>query len=205
MALTQDLKTLTRLYEVAVRAALLNPPHTADWLLGSIGLHLDSNLTNGGYYCTPVNTSAFAWTGGDGVHFSFTHIEGKVSDQSPVVMTVPMNFGSDSINMIVGSDLVDFLRLGCVTGYAALEELSYDQDKFLTGGFVDYRKIWASHSGFDTSTEAEDAALLRLIIAEFSLTPWDNVEAHLEQLKQQYLPALQLPPDDGGNGTISTR
>jgi hypothetical protein len=149
MELFQNLTTLNRLWSVAERAALLNPPAEADFVFGSIGLHL-SRLGNAGYYCTPVNASTFAGTGGDGVHFSLIHISDKPSDQSPVVMTVLLGIFE---NVIVGSNLLEFLRLGCLTGYAALQTLGYDRNDFLTGDFIEYRKIYTSHHGWPTSTD----------------------------------------------------
>jgi len=188
----QDVPALGRLWKVAEQVAIHKPTETSKDVFAPIGLHLDSHLVNGGYYCTPTNTTAFAWTGGDGVHFSFVHIENKVSEQSPIVMTVPLGTAE---NVIVGTDLIEFLRLGCTTGYAALEELDHDRKRYMTGAFVDYRKRWASHHGFATTTDEEDFKLLQFLIDEFSLTPWDNVEQRLDELEKKVAPLLDFMPE----------
>ena len=92
--------------------------------LEDIGLRLLRPLETWDYEVTPLNCSTFATTGGDGVHFSFLHLNGKVTEESPVVMTLPMAF--DEPNRIVGADLHEFLSLGCVVGYDALEGLVYN-------------------------------------------------------------------------------
>ena len=99
MAYFKGLPLLNQLHEVDARA-------TAKFgrQYGTVfdGLQLSETLENYGYFCTPVNSSTFASTGGDGVHFSLVHINGKATDDSPVVMTCPMGV---KFNMIVGSNL----------------------------------------------------------------------------------------------------
>jgi hypothetical protein len=70
------------------------------------------------YASTPVDSTTFGSTGGDGVHFSVLHT-GRGNGYAPVVMTVPMAF--DAPNHIVGGILREFLGLGCRTGYRCLE------------------------------------------------------------------------------------
>jgi hypothetical protein len=71
------------------------------------GLCLVDSLSPAGYDSSLSGYLPFAYTGGDGVHFSIP------SDQSfPVVMTVPMAF--DCPNVVVGSDL---------------EQLAYNEDR----------------------------------------------------------------------------
>ena len=97
------------------------------FVLDPIGLILRRPIERERYEATPVNSLAFATTGGDGVHFSLMHLEGELGDLSPVVMTVPMNFGQE--NLIVGSDMKEFLCLGCRVGYFFLEQLTYHKSK----------------------------------------------------------------------------
>lgn len=88
-----------------------------------IGLLCTSELLPPTYDATPKNCLTFAGTGGDGVHFGFLDLGYGVSDDSPVVMTIPMNF--DQPNLVVGASLRDFLGLGTRLGYFCLEQLVY--------------------------------------------------------------------------------
>jgi hypothetical protein len=78
---------------------------------------------------TPANTLAFARTGGDGVHFNFVLRDGRVREDSPILMAVPMNV--DRPHVIVGRDLRDFLALGVGRGFFLLDGLVYDPESFL--------------------------------------------------------------------------
>ncbi len=88
--------------------------------LESVGLIMEDELIEEWYECTPLNCLTFASTGGDGVHFSII----KDLDQSPVVMTVPMNF--DEENLVIANSLYEFLCLGSHFGFFNLEQLSYN-------------------------------------------------------------------------------
>src|SRR5262245_63700807 len=85
-----------------------------------IGLLLEDPEAPGDwdYDATPVGAVPFAWTGGDGVHFSV------LADGSAVVMTVPKSLGDT--NHVLAESLTEFLALGCRTGYFSLERLAYD-------------------------------------------------------------------------------
>jgi hypothetical protein len=100
-------------------------PTDFDRGFGSLGLILYSRPQHGGYWCTPTNTLAFAGTGGEGVHFSFLVEGGKVTEESPVVITSPSEF--DQPNQIGGESLFDFLCLGYHRGYFALETAPSDK------------------------------------------------------------------------------
>ena len=97
--------------------------------LGQMGMLLAPTLENCGYWCTPKNSLTFASTGGEGVHFSFLVQDGKVTESSPVILTVPANaFEPDGANFVVAEDLRNCLRFGFHRGYFALEQLAYDRD-----------------------------------------------------------------------------
>ena len=66
--------------------------------------------------------SPFAATGGDGVHFSLLLLDGELSPQSPVVMTVP----PVEMSIVLGADVDEFFGLGISRGYTRMEYLVYD-------------------------------------------------------------------------------
>ncbi len=143
-------------------------------------------MRNMGYESTPINSITFAETGGDGVHFSLVQLHDVVSEDSPVVMTVPMQ--PDKPNIVVGSNLFEFLCLGSQIGYFPLEQLAYDQRTTIRW-IRDPRVYFEQEYGTDVSELAE---LLNLLAVEFNLRSWDSVEQHLNDLQTQYLPLLQL-------------
>jgi len=124
------------------------------------GLRIHDCLLPGGYDSSPPGYLAFASTGGDGVHFSIP--SGRAG---PVVMTVPMAF--DNPNVVVGSDLKDFLSLGCVYGYFGLEQLAYNEDR--TINYIEATK--------------EQSYALQQLSRHFNLRPWQAVAHHLAALK----------------------
>jgi len=120
--------------------------------LGTVG---GPTLLNNFYRDTPANAGVFAWTGGDQEHFCLLAIEGIICEDSPVIYTRPMAYE----NVIVGSDLIDFLRLGMHTGFTELLKDGYQDERHASGRY-----------GADLSEEQRN--LLEILAKEFSLTPW---------------------------------
>ncbi len=76
--------------------------------------------------CTPINTLTFAVTGGEDTHFCLLLVQGRVTEASPVVLTVPHSGGdAQESNFIVGENLIDFLCLGYYRGFFSLEQLAF--------------------------------------------------------------------------------
>ena len=141
-----------------------------------IGLILESEPSLWDYDSTPKNSVTFATTGGDGVHFNFLAIDGKWSEQSPVIMTVPMNFGEE--NLVIGDSLEDFLSLGIDYGYFGLEQLSYDKEGTIA-------KIEAIR-------ESERSPELNALKERFELSTWENVASRLEMLNQEHFEKFEI-------------
>lgn len=124
------------------------------------------------YDATPRDAVTFASTGGDGVHFSAT----QGTTRAIIVMTVPMQF--DRPNIVVGSDLREFLSLGCASGYFTLEQLAYD--------YASMAQFLASGSTMDHVEAEQQLALLR---QRLGLTPWHAPKSRLDEL-QDLLPRM---------------
>ena len=133
---------------------------------------------------------AFATPGGDGVHFSFVQLNGEVVDQSPIVMTVPMNFGSE--NLIVGTNFEDFLCLGCEVGFYFLEQLSYSDSKADAIHWWSHPDEWFESQNVFPEDIDNNKRLLRLLRTEFNLQPWDNIVVKLQSLEDEYSSLLDL-------------
>jgi hypothetical protein len=131
--------------------------------LADEGLHVHEELRPGGYDSSPPGYLSFASTGGDGTHFNIP----AAGVAGPVVMTVPMAF--EEPNMIVGETLTEFLSLGCVYGYFALEQLAYNLPR--------------TASEIEAATEQSPA--LRKLSEHFGLQPWKDVRARLNELRAQ--------------------
>ena len=159
-----------------------------------IGLILRRPLKKELYESSPKHARTFAVTGGNGVHFSLLQVNGEITDLSPVVMTVPMNFGNE--NLIVGQDLEDFLSLGCQVGYSFLELLTYgDSRNEAIYWLTDPDDWFESHKGELGGGEkiGEMKILLGLIRSEIGLSPWEDVEKRLKSLNETY--GLHLETD----------
>jgi hypothetical protein len=82
----------------------------------------DENFSR--YVDTPVNTTIFAHTGGDGCHFSHLNLNQNVD---LFILTVPMlrsNNPRDS-NIILSCNFDNFLSLGYNNGWFGLEQILY--------------------------------------------------------------------------------
>ena len=155
-----------------------------------IGLILIRPVKQEQYESTPKNSMAFATTGGDGVHFSFVKLNGEIVNQSPVVMTVPMNLGNE--NLIIGTDFEDFLCLGCEVGFNFLEQLTYYDSKADAIHWLSHPDEWFTSHNVDPKDIDNDKKLLKLLRTEFNLHPWDNIEVKLESLENEYSSLLEL-------------
>jgi hypothetical protein len=161
-----------------------------------IGLILIRPLKQEEYDSTPVNSIAFASTGGEGVHFSLLQIYEEVSHESPVVMTVPMNYGNE--NLIVGSSIWDFLCFGCEVGFSFLELLTYGDSKSDAVYWLTHPEEWLAslRNNPETSLRIDDIMnLLNLLRSEFDLRPWENIEENLQSLGEKYFSLLELRPE----------
>ena len=143
--------------------------------MDSIGFHITEELIEEWYDCSPKNCVAFATTGGDGVHFSI--FKDSDVENSPVVMTVPMNFGEE--NMVIANSLYEFLCLGCKFGYFNLEQLSYDYEATV-------QEIESCNK-----QELKNQELLALSI-EFKLSPINEVTKYINDTNATHINKLEL-------------
>lgn len=190
---------LDRLWLLASKYAIVRDCEP-QLVFSSIGLQLVHPDHFVVFFPTPTNATVFARTGGDGVHYSILQINGAITDNSPIVMTVP--FWGSRPNVIVGADLHDFLCLGCNVGYFGLESLEADWTaRAADGTSLRQRAL----DGVITRQLAEDMGygpnefeLLDILTREFQLTPYVSVEQHLSELEARYLhlvePSLRLGP-----------
>lgn len=78
-----------------------------------------------GYSSTPRNALTFAKMGVDGVHYSVLAINGRVSNESPVIQVSPGDFG-DYHRVLAGSFL-EFLAVGCGADVREMKEVLADE------------------------------------------------------------------------------
>jgi hypothetical protein len=183
------------------KAAAKQFPADNDRGFGALGLILYPRPQHGGYSSTPTNTIAFAGTGGEGVHFSFLVEGGKVTEKSPIVITIPMEFGHP--NFIGGESLFDFLCLGYYRGYFALETVSSERffEAYASGKWplsrIEGRPLdWDYAVGYGVNEHQR--TLLDFLIAEIGLSPWKNLKRKFQRLQKLYMPLLEIP--EGGEG-----
>lgn len=186
---------LSRLWSLAEQEATRSG-RSAAAAFDPIGLILAEELDDFDYDSTPLNVSTFARTGSDGVHYSLLHIDGQVTDQSPVVMCVPI-VGVKG-NRIVGENLHDFLCLGCQTGYVWLDELVYDRAKTISKLLHpdQFYPWWDGEDYANDLYSQEEMQLLLLLREEFGLSPWAELESHLIDLQTRYMHRLVVIDPD---------
>jgi hypothetical protein len=143
---------------------------------------------------TPTNSTIFASTGGDGVHFGMLHHPGTTPRAAPIVMTVPMAFSDP--NHVVGASLREFLALGSRTGYWHLERLAYGHDRPAEIGWLQDAELPAGTIGWDGPGGPDPVEVLAALRLELDLEPWPRVEERLAELRARYLPAVR-PPEQG--------
>ena len=130
---------------------------------------------------TPINTLAFARTGGDDVHFGMLSIDGVFGDASPIVMTVPMaDKDPMNCNFIVGETLHDFLCLGCVHGFFSLEKLAYP---WKTELFTEHER---------PEEPSDDQINYERFRSAFTLSRWSEIEQRQKDLDSRYKPKLKF-------------
>lgn len=161
-------------------------------VFSDLGLYLvEPVFESWGYSETPTNAMTFAFTGVDGDHFSFLCHDGQLTSPCPIVMTVPMA-SKENWNLIVGEDLLDFLRLGYQAHFAAIPALAYSQterEEFITR-LTNRTPMWQGEAQDDHSVIAQKY-LSGVLEVEFGLHPWDGIEAKLDNLAGKYLHLIE--------------
>lgn len=166
--------------------------------LGQMGMLLHSKLENRGTWCTPKNSLTFASTGGDGVHFSFIVQDDKITENSPVIVTVPGNYnGPEFANHIVAGNLRNFLRFGLHRGYFALEQLAYYRDLTLeVYSSSDWQPTEDWHYRVGYYLEQDEQRVRDALVERFNLTPLSYTVPEFDALQNKYKPLLNYPADN---------
>lgn len=149
-------------------------------------------LENGSYWCTPTNSLAFAWTGGDGVHFSFIVRNSRVDSNSPILLTAPANGGN--ANLILAPDFRTFLRLGLRRGYFALEQLTYNPTEALqVYGSPDWEPSEQLHYDVGYVPDAQQKKVIAFVAESLKLEPFSFAPEEFAALQDRFMPLLELP------------
>ena len=146
-------------------------------VLAPTGLIIQPEGTNRDLWCTPVNSTTFAATGGDNVHFGLLRVAEAAA--APVVMTVPM---AEQPNLVLADDFVSFLSLGYHVGFFFLEQFVYDWDEAVE-----------IHAGRREKPAARELRLLERLREEFDLQPIANPEALIRAAHDRHAGAIVLP------------
>jgi hypothetical protein len=144
-----------------------------------------SNVEVGGYWCSPTNVATFAQTGGDGAYYSFLVHAQRIDPDSPVILTIPDNFGEpEDANLIVGDGFRNFVRFGLRRGYFAMSQLAFNREQAL----ADY----ATEGDWPEDREKE---ILKLIADSLNLTPLAYTADEFESLQARFRHKLTFKPE----------
>ena len=187
----QLLETLREFDREAARLV----PADFDEGLGQMGLLLADVCENRGYWCTPINTVSFGGTGGDGVHFNLLVRDDAVTDDAPVIMTVPASGGEMlDMSLVVGENLREFLCFGLLRGYFGLEQLAYDRDLTLeVYASPDWSPTEDWHCAVGYALDEVGQRVSDLLSERLNLRPRSYTVAEFEALQKKYGPMLEFP------------
>jgi hypothetical protein len=151
------------------------------------------DLKNGGYYCTPANTLAFAWTGVDGEHFSFLVRGDGVDARSPVIFTAPMNYSDDMIdtNVVVAENFLKFVCLWLRFGAVAIGSMAWNPDWALAV----YTSAEPPAGTCDDAPNNQEQEILNFALETLGLQPYIYTVAEFWALQERYMPELQMSAD----------
>jgi hypothetical protein len=135
-----------------------------------IGFAKSNEFKHGDYYCTPKNSVAFAWSGGDGEHYSFIVRNNKVDADSPVILTAPANSGDE--NHLIADNFQNFLRLGLRRGFFGIGQFAYDPDEALAAyGNPDWVPTKKSHYSVGFVPDDRQLQVLSFVAEALGLQP----------------------------------
>ncbi|MBL8818554.1 MAG: hypothetical protein JNL58_21175 [Planctomyces sp.] len=168
------LPTLQKLWVIDkyIRDNISLPPGY-DRGLGSVGLILERPIAFGSYWNSPKNAITFAYTGGEGDHYSLLIRDGVVDESSPVVMTWP-TAPKEHVQYIVGASLCDFLSFGLLSGFFCV--------------YGDIR--WSEKEEWQFPVLGETRQNVMTILSQtLNLTPWpvNDYPQRLEDLQRKFL------------------
>lgn len=135
-------------------------------------------MENGGYFCTPKNSLAFAQTGGNGVHFSIVNGINENGHPGPIVMTVPMAINT---NLVIAEDFNEFFSIGYYVGWFGLEQLVYDLEKNIN-----------EFSQTDPKLSTEELKFINMIRNEFGIKYSPISQKRLFELEHKYFNYLEI-------------
>ena len=150
----------------------------------AVGLGLCQPAKSGGYYCSPENSRMFAWTGGDGIHYSFVVLPHLPIKEGPVVATYPAD--PDTNNVVVGESLFEFLCLGCRCGY---EMVPYGN------GMPPYSDAHGATDDREVAFARFQQQILDFLVHRLDLKPWVDEPRRLDELRRRYFHRLILHDD----------
>ena len=135
------------------------------------------------YWCTPINTKMIGRTGGDGVHFSVLSLSKEIS---PVVITIPCNFGNETndYNIILGESISEFLGIGAMEGWFPLEQIVYQGEKFI--------ESYGNTELVEILPENSDGYFVKLLMQHFKV---DKIKLEIDRLlvlKEKYFEKLEF-------------
>lgn len=135
-----------------------------------------NEMKRGDYSCTPSNTLAFAWSGGDGEHYSFVVKDAQVNADSPVILTAPANSGNE--NHLLADSFHSFLRLGIRRGFFGLSQFAYAPEAALAAyGTTDAPGMESQAS------DPRQTQVLAFIAEKLDLTPLRYTADQYQQMQ----------------------
>ncbi len=131
----------------------------------------------------------FASTGFDGEHFSFLICNDEINAESPIILTMPCNYGG-LLNVVIAQNFRTFLCLGLRYGYFALGEFCYNpQEALQIYTNAQWQPIQEHHRSIYVPTEQQQK-ILAFIAQALDLQPYVYTLDEFTTLQNRYMPRL---------------
>jgi len=143
-----------------------------------------NQLVYGDYFCTPKNSVAFAWSGGDGEHYSFVVRDNLVDESSPVILTAPAN--SLDENHLLAENFRDFLCLGLRRGFFGLGQFAYAPEEALAAyGNPDWKPTKKYHHDVGFVPDERQLEVLSFVAKSLELEPLSYTPEEYAKLQER--------------------
>ncbi|AFH61148.1 hypothetical protein ACVNS2_10920 [Paenibacillus caseinilyticus] len=145
-----------------------------EYLNNPIGLGLSMEFEDTeGYFCTPVDSFPFAWTGGDGIHYALLTDFGLIKDlnEAPVICISPMD---SERTRLVARNLYDFFSLNF-----------FDETKNLNSEYFDHDRL-----------RREKMKVINEVQEQFNFAPIQNPLKYIQDIRLERSLRITTLTDD---------
>ncbi|MGF7036201.1 hypothetical protein J2T17_007253 [Paenibacillus mucilaginosus] len=158
-----------------------------------LGLSMDFEDTEG-YFCTPVDSLPFAWTGGDGIHYALLTDFGLIKDlnEAPVICISPMD---SERTRLVARNLYDFFSLHFFDELILLSEFP-SEEVYLECVRIEETKNLNSEYFDHDRFKREKMKVINEVQEQFNFAPIQNPIKYIQDIRLERSLRITTLTDD---------